>query len=515
MKNKVIIVGAGVAGLSAAIELAKNDICCILISDMPSQRAQSIMAQGGINAAYYTDDDSYQLHALETYEAGRKISDYKAIENMCKGAPDLINDLYRWGMSFSLDEKGDLAVRAFGGQSKKRTFYASSSTGRQLMHTFIDQVRKYEAIGFVERWSSTIFVRLLVQDNVACGCEVYHQNTNSNQMIYGPVIVASGGLNGLFNNATGSLQNTGCVSADLFSKGVHFANLEFIQYHPTTVRLHGKNMLITEAARGEGGRLYVMKDGKPYYFMEEKYPEKGNLMPRDVVSKEEYFFLSKGMPVYLDISYLDKDILENKLSGLVEDCKDFIHIDPSKEAICVEPGIHYFMGGIWVDIAHRTSMKNLYAAGECACQYHGANRLGGNSLLGAIYGARVAAKACMEDVFDYKCIEENKNNVIEDIDSILKMRKILEKGMGMNRNETLLKECIEEMMILYDETKYDRVLLAQAMLMCANERKESRGCHIRGDYPNELEFFQKQTLVYYKDGKVNIKFVKVGEENED
>ena len=115
MKNKVIIVGAGVAGLSAAIELAKNDICCILISDMPSQRAQSIMAQGGINAAYYTDDDSYQLHALETYEAGRKISDYKAIENMCKGAPDLINDLYRWGMSFSLDEKGDLAVRAFGG----------------------------------------------------------------------------------------------------------------------------------------------------------------------------------------------------------------------------------------------------------------------------------------------------------------------------------------------------------------------------------------------------------------
>lgn len=512
MENKVIIIGAGVAGLSVAIELAKNDISCILISDMPSQRAQSIMAQGGINAAYYTDEDSYQLHAKETYESGRKIADYKAIENMCKIAPSLIDDLYRWGMSFSLNEDGNLAVRAFGGQSKKRTFYASSSTGRQLMHTLIDQVRKYEQKGLVERWSNTCFVRLLAQDDVAYGCEVYHHYTNTTQFIYGKVIIASGGLNGLFNNATGSIQNTGLVSANLFKCGVKFSNLEFIQYHPTTVNLYGKNMLITEAARGEGGRLYVLENGKPYYFMEDKYPEKGNLMPRDVVAKEEFGYLSQGKQVYLDISHLDKDVLENKLKSLVEDCKEFIHIDPSKESICVQPGIHYFMGGIWTDINHRTSMKNLYAAGECACQYHGANRLGGNSLLGALYGGKVAAKSCMED----ECIDvktrEIQENINEDIDVILNMRKILEKGMGMNRDEGTLKQCLLDMSMLYDQTKYERVLLAQAMLMCALQRKESRGCHLRVDYPGEVDEFQKQSVVYYKDGKIYVEFRKAGEE---
>lgn len=513
MENRVIIIGAGAAGLSAAIELAKNNVSSFLISDMPSQRAQSIMAQGGINAAYYTKNDSYQEHALETFEAGRKIADYKAILGMCKCAPGIIKDLNRWGMSFSLDEEGKLATRAFGGQNKKRTFYASSSTGRQLMHTLMDHARKYEALGLIKCWSNTSFVRILKELNVAYGCQVYHHNTHTTEVVYGKIIVASGGLNGLFNNSTGSLQNTGLVSANLFKSGVRFSNLEFIQYHPTTTKLYGKNMLITEAARGEGGRLFVLKKGKPYYFMEEKYPEKGNLMSRDVVAKEEYEYTSQGQQVYLDLSHLGKDVLNTKLSSLVLDCKEFLHMDPSQEPICVEPGIHYFMGGIWTDINHRTSMQNVYAAGECACQYHGANRLGGNSLLGAIYGGRVAAKSCMKDEYTYRWVDEIECSACEDMDSILQMRKILEKGMGMKRNHDELLDCMTQMSSLYDQTKDERILLAKAMLMCASERKESRGCHIRSDYPSENEKFEKQSVVQYKDGKIYIEFKKAGEVN--
>lgn len=423
MENKIIIIGAGAAGLSAALELARNNIPSLIVSDMPSERAQSVMAEGGINAAVNEEIDSPELHARETFHAGRNIANKDAISKLTEAAPDIINNLFMNGMAFTLNEEKEPDVRAFGGQSVKRTFYAASNTGKQLMHTLTDQARKFEADGMIERMTGWLFLRLISQNNVAYGCELIHSITQERKVVYGKIIIASGGLGGMFGNATGSVRNTGAVSANLFTSGVRFANGEFIQYHPTTAKLHRKNMLITEAVRGEGGRLYILQEGKPYYFMEEKYPERGNLMPRDVIAREEWAWIQKGYQVYLTMQHLDKKVQKEKLKGVVEDCMEFLGINPIKEPIPVEPGIHYFMGGIWVDAGHRTSMKNLYAAGECACQYHGANRLGGNSLLGALYGGKIAAESAIRDS---KIIEISKSPELQKDLELLKSLEFLE-----------------------------------------------------------------------------------------
>lgn len=176
-----------------------------------------------------------------------------------------------------------------------------------------------------------------------------------------------------------------------------------IQYHPTTAECGGKRILISEAARGEGGRLFALKNGQPWYFMEEKYPELGNLMPRDITARE-IWKVSRESEVFLDMTGIPKDVISNKLTGLADDCMTYLNKDIQKEPIPVLPGIHYFMGGIYVDEHHRTVFQNLYAAGECCAQYHGANRLGGNSLLGAVYGGRIAADSAVLKLFPYRLL---------------------------------------------------------------------------------------------------------------
>lgn len=542
MKKRIIIIGSGAAGLSAALELAKNGIKSLLVSDTPSERAQSVMAEGGINAAVDMEKDSPRFHAKETLQAGRNIADPDAVNKMTERAPDIVKDLFEKGMSFTLNEQKEPDVRAFGGQSVKRTLYAASNTGKQLMHTLIDQARRFEAEGIIERMTGWVFLRLIHKNDEAYGCELIHFITQEKKTVYGKLIIASGGLGGLFGNATGSVRNTGAVTANLFTSGVHFANGEFIQYHPTTVKLHGKNMLITEAVRGEGGRLYILRDNKPYYFMEEKYPELGNLMPRDVIAREEWMWMQKGYQIYLAMQHLDKKVQKEKLKGVAEDCIEFLGIDPTKEPIPVEPGIHYFMGGIWVDENHCTSMRNLYAAGECACQYHGANRLGGNSLLGALYGGRVAARSAMadenavsDDVSDmdafYSHSRKGKKEVSGSyIENILQLQSILREGLGIVRTrETLcaaiekVDRLIEKLNAAYDKTAseaenqllWDGCFLGKAMLMCALERKESRGAHTRSDYPKESPEYQKQTIAELKNGEIQIHFRKAGEHGED
>ncbi len=546
MENKIIIIGAGVAGLSAALELAKNGVKSLLVSDLPSQRAQSVMAEGGINAAADSETDSPVLHAEETLRAGRNIADYDAIRQMTEAAPAIIENLFAKGMAFTLNSDKEPDVRAFGGQSVKRTFYAASNTGKQLMETLVDQARYYEAQGLIDRMTGWLFFRLIYQNNGAYGCELIHSVTQEKKTVYGQIIIASGGLGGMFGNATGSVRNMGAVTAHLFACGVQIANGEFIQYHPTTVKLRGKNMLITEAVRGEGGRLYVLKNGKLYYFMEEKYPELGNLMPRDVVAREEYLLMQEGYQIYLDMTNLNKETQQEKLQGVIEDCIQFLGIDPAKEPIPVEPGIHYFMGGIRVDRCHRTSMKNLYAAGECACQYHGANRLGGNSLLGALYGGSVAAKSVMEDAL---IPDEQQERIMKELselssenqrnrtciagsysDYLTELRDILQNGLGIMRTEKSLLQAISQMDALieqinatYDDTateaenKYlmESCILGKAMLMSALERKESRGAHFRGDYPTENDNYQKQTIAEYRQNEIRIWFEKAGDFHED
>ena len=537
MEKRMIIIGAGAAGLSAALEFAENGVRSILVSDMPSERSQSVMAEGGMNGATDTENDSPKLHAQETIKAGRYIADCKAVSRMTAAAPGIIEKLFSEGMAFTLNESKKPDVRAFGGQSVKRTFFADANTGKQLMHVLIEQVRRYEAEEVIKRYTGWMFLKLLHDEDQIYGCALIHSVTQEKRVLYGKVVVASGGLNGMFGNATGSVRNTGAVTAGLFAAGVKFANGEFIQYHPTTVKLHGKNMLITEAVRGEGGRLYVLENNEPVYFMEEKYPELGNLMPRDVVAREEWLQIEQGKQVYLDMSHLDKEIYENKLKGVVDDCIRFLDLDPRKEPIPVMPGIHYFMGGIWVDVDHRTSMKNLYAAGECACQYHGANRLGGNSLLGALYGGKIAAVSAMadEDIAEIpenvaevplKDRKTNQDVVGSYIENWQQLQCIMKTGLAMVRREETIQKAITELDQLTEKVKreYDSTateaenqalkdccLLGKAMLLCALERKESRGAHIRSDYSVERKEYEKQTIAELIDGKIRIYFQKAGE----
>ncbi len=297
--------------------------------------------------------------------------------------------------------------------------------------------------------------------------------------------------------------------------------------------MHGKHLLITEAVRGESGRLFALQDGKPFYFMEEKYPELGNLMPRDVIAREEWMLLQQGKQIWLDMRHLDKNIQQTKLRGVLNDCSQFLSLDPTKKPIPVVPGIHYFMGGIWVDRQHRTTMRGLYASGECACQYHGANRLGGNSLLGAIYGGTIAAQSAMADSFKIPQVEDThisksvhagKDGCY--VDGILNLRHVLQHSLGIVREERTLQAALAELQNLQEQMTYDASasvyenqmlqncnLLGQALLMSADARKESRGAHNRSDFPEENSDYQKQTVARF-DGKViNITFESAGETN--
>ena len=535
--DRVVIIGSGAAGLAAAIHLAEENVPCTLISEMPSARAQSNMAEGGINAALDTmgQGDEPALHEAETYKAGRFLACREAVHRLTFMAPHIVRTLYQWGMAFNIQENQELALRSFGGQSKKRTAFASASTGKQLMYTLATRARAYEATGMIQRMVGYRFLKLLQQDNTVQGVIIFAKGTK--QLTYVPasaVIMASGGMNGLFGNATGSVLNSGHVTASLFCAGLPLANLEMIQYHPTTTKLYGKNMLITEAVRGEGGRLYVEQNGGKFYFMEVKYPELGNLMPRDVVAREEWFWIKQGIQPYLDMRDIPQEVSIHKLAGVLEACHDFLDLDPLKEPIPVSPGIHYFMGGIYVDVNHRTSLQKLYAAGEAACQYHGANRLGANSLLGAMVGGTVAAEAAMEDLSaktsSYVPPQEllqveywlkNKKPGLNFPVFRKKLNQLLQSYLGMERNEADLLQAykaLEEMeknfAKLYDtHSELDEMLavpevliLAKAFVKSALARKESRGAHTRTDYPDEREEFRKTTVATYDSEGIRIQF---------
>ncbi len=329
---------------------------------------------------------------------------------------------------------------------------------------------------------------------------------------------------------TGTTTNTGNAAALAFLRGVELANLEFLQYHPTTVPIAGKRMLVSEAARGEGGRLFTLRGGKPWYFMEEKYPELGNLMPRDVVSREEYFVLHDpdcDGHVYLDMRGLSKRVWRERLSDLRDEVKHYLAIDPAKEPIPVDPGIHYCMGGLYVDEGHRTNVRGLYAAGECACAYHGANRLGGNSLLGAIRGGKVAARSAVEDEGTVRLVCNRhfsgaRAHIIAATGGVYplnaggmsteaNMLQALSDCMGIIRSREDLQAGLEALGTL---SPTGRVHLARAIVASALAREESRGAHQRTDYPNTRDEFRRTTVASW-DGQVQqIRFEELPEPRE-
>ncbi|MBQ9227998.1 MAG: FAD-binding protein [Eubacterium sp.] len=509
--RKINIIGAGLAGLSAAIHLAQEGIACRLISLQPSERAQSVMAEGGINAALNTmgEEDTVEQHFADTVRGGAYLADENAVQGLTEHAPEIVRRLCSIGVPFN--RKGqELVLRNFGGQKKKRTAYSKSSTGKILMSALIDEARKYEAKGLIKRYPHHCLTSLIIENNACIGVEITDLYTGNEGKLYGAVILASGGMNSLFPEmTTGTAVNTGDATAIAFSQGVELANLEFIQYHPTTAAIAGKRMLISEAARGEGGRLYVWENNQPYYFMEEKYPELGNLMPRDVISRE---MIKTGKQVYLEMAGIPSEAW-SRLSDLRDECIRLLGVDPHGCAIEVSPGIHYFMGGIYVDEKHRTSLSGLFAAGECACQYHGANRLGGNSMLGAIYGGSVAAESASayignSAVKEPEWNEKHQSRLLNDYAVNDEVAKILRDALGIFRTEETLVKALNDLNTLdssgYSENDKKRLEVAKAMVMSALNRKESRGAHTRTDYPETSEAFQKTTVVQYQNGNITL-----------
>ena len=539
--KSVLVIGSGLSGLTCAIDLARNGIHTSLISPYPSERAQSVMAAGGINAAL-GEDDSPELHAEDTLRGGCFLADPDAVKDLCEAAPAIISWLEEIGTVFSRNEQQSPALREFGGQSRRRTAYAGASTGKQIMSALIREARKYECKGLLNRRLGLQFHSALIEDGRCYGAVLYNDYERRLETIYADaVVIATGGQSALFGKTTGSTQCDGYAVAKLFEQGAKLKNLEFIQYHPTAIETSHKRMLISEAARGEGGRLYYLDDERRIYFMEERYGKKGNLMPRDIVAKCIYDAPSQ---VYLDIAFLGKNVINSRLSEVAEVCRQYAGLDVTRESIPVYPSVHFFMGGLAVDRDHKTSIDGLYAVGECASMYHGANRLGGNSLLSAIYSAKIAAKS----IAALTANEETRpdfSTYINEQEEILEKRfasesrfsamyiryeiaKLMDDCLGITRTkEKLLKgiESVDYYIFTSDKLVYDAdvspyigytikpmLILARAILSSALARKESRGAHIREDYPDMKEEFCCSTIIEYMEGLYKIAFEREGRE---
>ena len=539
MKN-VLIIGSGLSGLSCAIELAEKGVHSTLVSPYPSERAQSVMAAGGINAAI-GKEDSPEQHAEDTLKSGGSIAGPKAVSGLCSGAEEIVRWLERLGVVFSRDENGDVALRAFGGQSRNRTAYAGASTGKQIMTALIREARKYECGNMITRMLGRQFHSALIQNGTCYGALLYNEKSLKMETVYADaVVIATGGQNLLFGKTTGTTQCDGYAAAKLYEQGARLKNLEFIQYHPTTVETPQKRMLISEAARGEGGRLYYMENGRRVYFMEDLYGERGNLMPRDIVSKCIYDAPSQ---VYLDIAFLGKKLINSRLYEVAEVCRKYAGLDVTKESIPVYPSVHFFMGGIAVDSKHQTSIDRLYAIGECSSRYHGANRLGGNSLLSAIYGGKVAAKDIEErpkhdDIPDFSAYLSQQNEVLEKqfttksrFSAVYirnEIAKLMNDCLGITRTRQKLVEGINSVdyyLSIGDKLMYDpdvspyvgyslrpMLLLARAILSSALARKETRGAHIRQDYPQRSEEYECCSICTYQNGEHCVSFEKEDEQ---
>ena len=534
--KKAVIIGSGIAGLSCAISLAEKGIKSVVASPFPPERSQSVMAAGGINAVELTGGpDSVEMHIQDTLAGGRYIAGRNAVTSLCKAAPSIVEQLERRGTVFTRDADGSVSRRAFGGQSYPRTCYCGASTGKQIVTALVMECRKYEALGLIERRTWTDFHSALIRDGVCCGALLFNESGFELYPEYADaLVIAAGGQNALFGKTTGSMACDGYTAGKLFMQGAELKNLEFIQYHPTTMETPQKRMLISEAARGEGGRLFYEDNGRRVYFLEDKYGEKGNLMPRDIVSRE---IESAGRQVYLDVSFLGSDIIMDRIPEIYELCMKYRGIDITREPVPVSPSVHFFMGGLAVDLNHETNIRNLYAAGECASIYHGANRLGGNSLLAAIYGGQKAAESVAgrdsmvtHHSFD-SYVQDETAKLMSDLGSesrfpVMYIRDMaaqnLKEDLGIVRDEKRLRKGIEDVdfyLDIADKINYDSsvlpyfnysltgiLTLARAVLVSADARHESRGAHFRSDYPEENRELQAASVISYDNSAYRVRY---------
>jgi succinate dehydrogenase / fumarate reductase flavoprotein subunit len=415
---RIIVVGGGLAGLAAVIKIAEVGGHVDLFSVVPVKRSHSVCAQGGINAAKNLkgEGDSCWQHFDDTVYGGDFLANQPPVRDMCDAAPGIIDLLDRMGVPFNRTPEGLLDFRRFGGTLYNRTAFAGATTGQQLLYALDEQVRRHEADGKVRKFEHWEFLSVVLDGGRVCRgiCAMDLHSMEVHTFPADAVIIATGGIGAIFGKSTNSVVCTGSAQSALYQQGCYYANGEFIQVHPTSIPGEDKLRLMSESARGEGGRVWVPKqqgdkrdprsipENDRWYFLEEWYPKYGNLVPRDVATRAIHKVVYEnqlgidGQPmVYLDLTHIDRKILDRKLEGILEIYEKFVGDDPRDHPMKIFPGMHYTMGGLWVDFKQATNIPGLYAAGECEYQYHGANRLGANSLVSCIFGGFVAGPASL------------------------------------------------------------------------------------------------------------------------
>ena len=405
-RPRIIVVGGGLVGLMSVIKVAELGHEVDLFSIVPVKRSHSVCAQGGINAAKNTkgEGDSSWKHFDDTIYGGDFLADQPPVKAMCDAGPGIIDLLDRMGVMFNRTSEGLLDFRRFGGTLYHRTAFAGATTGQQLLYALDEQVRRFEAQGKVRKLEHWEFLSAVLDGQGTCW-GITAMDLRSMQVQAFPaeaVIIATGGIGAIFGRSTNSVVCTGSAQSVLYQQGAFYANGEFIQVPPTAIPGEDKLRLMSESARGEGGRMWVPRDGKPWYFLEEWYPKYGNLVPRDIAVRAIHKVVYEmglgidGEPaVYLDLTHIDPALLERKLGGILEIYEKFVGVDPKKQPMKVFPGMHYTMGGLWVDYDQMTNLPGLFAVGECDYGYHGANRLGANSLVSCLHGGMVTGPAAV------------------------------------------------------------------------------------------------------------------------
>jgi succinate dehydrogenase / fumarate reductase flavoprotein subunit len=408
----------------AALKAAEAGLEVDLLALGPSKRSHSAAAQGGINAALDTfgEGDSPWEHFDDTIYGGDFLADQTPVKGMCEAAPGIIRVFDRMGVPFNRTPEGLIALRLLGGTKFHRVAFIGSTTGQQLLYAVDEQVRRMEAAGRVIRYEGWEFLSAVIDDAGRCrGIVAQDLRTMEIRALpAGAVVIATGGPGLIFGRTTNSISNSGYASAALYQQGVKYANGEFIQVHPTAIPGADKNRLISESVRGEGGRVWTYRDGKPWYFLEEWYPAYGNLVPRDIATRAIFkVCVDMGLgidgksQVYLDMSHMDPDEVKRRLEGILDIYQLFTGQDPRKVPMKIFPAVHYSMGGLWVDVDQMTNIPGLFAAGECEFQYHGANRLGGNGMLSAIYGGMVAGPAAAKYINRQEAAGEAPSSLFE------------------------------------------------------------------------------------------------------
>ena len=570
---RIIVVGGGLAGLAAVIKIAEAGGTVDLFSIVPVKRSHSVCAQGGINSAKNLkgEGDSTWAHFDDTVYGGDFLANQTPVKQMCEQGPAIIDLLDRMGVPFNRTPEGLLDFRRFGGTLFHRTAFAGATTGQQLLYALDEQVRRYESEGKVTKYEGWEFLSAVLDSKGACRgiCALDLRTMETRTFPADAIIVCTGGNGAIFGKSTNSVVCTGSAQSALYQQGAYYANGEFIQVHPTCIPGDDKLRLMSESARGEGGRVWVPKDKNDkraaksipeqdrWYFLEEWYPKYGNLVPRDVATRAIFkvvYELGRGLDgqamVYLDVSHIDRDTLNRKLEGILEIYEKFVGDDPREVPMKIFPGMHYTMGGLWVDFNQQTNIPGVYSAGEADYSIHGANRLGANSLLSCIYGGFVAGPHAMNYAKSLPKQEgdgghaaelqrqKEKNQVLLSSSGTENPFKIWrELGETMTKHATIIRynagldEADAKIVELLDRYKnvnlsdksqwantsfaFTRQLenmleLGRVIVQGARLRDESRGAHYKPDFPDRNdEKFLKTTKASFKGNAPAFEFEEV------